>query len=264
MTRVSIVTVSFNQAQFLEQALLSVSTQDYADIEYIVVDPGSTDGSRGIIERYSSKIAKAILRPDRGAADGLNRGFADATGEILGFLNSDDYLLPGAVRRVVTFFESHPTCDIVMGNGFIVDAGGRTLRHVKARDFTVQRYLYEGARFLQQSTFFRKEAYLQSPQFNVENRTCWDGELFVSMVNTKAHVGYIDADLGVFRIHDSSISGSGRSAQYREDCKRIYQQIRGREWTAWDEMLRFFYRCEGFLIRKRLWPKILTKLMDFE
>src|ERR1039458_1375445 len=96
MTRVSIVTISFNQAEFIERTILSVLTQDYLDIEYIVVDPGSTDGSRDIIERYRSRISKIILRPDRGAADGLNNGFAEATGEIFGFLNSDDLLRPGA------------------------------------------------------------------------------------------------------------------------------------------------------------------------
>ena len=96
MARVSIVTISYNQAQFLERTILSVLDQDYPEIEYIVVDPGSTDGSREIIERYGSRISKVILRPDRGAADGLNSGFAEASGQILGFLNSDDTLLPGA------------------------------------------------------------------------------------------------------------------------------------------------------------------------
>ena len=107
MTRVSIVTISFNQAEFLERTIESVLAQDYPEIEYIVVDPGSTDGSREIIDRYRSRISKVILRPDRGAADGLNHGFAEATGEIFGFLNSDDLLLPGAASKAAGFFDKH-------------------------------------------------------------------------------------------------------------------------------------------------------------
>lgn len=256
MTLVSIVTISFNQAEFVERTIQSVLAQDHPNIEYIVVDPGSTDGSRDIIERYRSRISKVILRPDRGAADGLNRGFAEATGEIFGFLNSDDLLLPGAVRRVAEFFQSHPQCDIVAGNGNIVDSDGRTLRHVKARDFTVRRYLYGGMRWLQQSTFFRREAFRLSPGFNTENRTSWDGELFVSLVHMGATVGYIDADLAAFRIHSASISGAGRLlTAYRKDCRRVFRQICGRDWRASDDVLRFLYRIEGLLISARLWPK---------
>ncbi len=116
VTWVSIVTISFNPAEFVERTILSVLAQDYPDIEYIVVDPGSTDGSREIIERYRPRISKIILRPDHGAADGLNGGFAEATGEIFGFLNSDDMLLPGAVSSAVAFLEKHKEIDVVSGH----------------------------------------------------------------------------------------------------------------------------------------------------
>ncbi len=89
--KVSIVTISFNQAEFLERAMRSVLTQDYPDVEYIVVDPGSTDGSRALITAQGSRI-KAILEKDNGPADGLNKGFASATGEIFGYINADDAL----------------------------------------------------------------------------------------------------------------------------------------------------------------------------
>ena len=92
--KISIVTVSFNQADYLEQAIRSVVEQDYSDIEYIVVDAGSTDGSREIIER--DRIATVVFEPDREPADGLNKGFARATGDIFGYINADDAYLPGA------------------------------------------------------------------------------------------------------------------------------------------------------------------------
>ena len=91
--KVSIVTISFNQARFLRRAITSVLSQDYPDIEYIVVDPGSTDGSREIINAYGPRLASVIFDPDDGPADGLNRGFQLATGDVLAYINADDALL---------------------------------------------------------------------------------------------------------------------------------------------------------------------------
>ena len=254
--RISIVTLSYNQKAFLQDAIDSILQQGYPDLEFIVVDPGSTDGSRELLRSYGEQISHVIFEPDQGAADGLNKGFGLASGEVFGFLNADDFLLPGALHRVAEFFQSHPRCDMVLGNGYVVDAHGRHLRQVKARDFTVRRYLYGGTRWLQQSTFFRREAFLLSPGFNTENRTSWDGELFVSMAQMGATVGYIDANLAAFRIHGASIAGTGRLLDaYREDCKRIFRQIRGRDWRVTDDVFRLIYKVEGLFLRIGSWLK---------
>jgi glycosyltransferase involved in cell wall biosynthesis len=248
--KISIVTLSFNQAAYLREAIESVLRQGYPDLEYILVDPGSKDGSREIIQSYSSQIAHTIFEPDRGAADGLNKGFAKATGEVFGFLNADDLLEPGSLQSVAEFFSRNPEHDMAFGNGYVIDADGKRVRHYRARDFTAKRYFYGGSQWLQQSTFFRAEAFKRSGGFNVENRTCWDGELFVTMVSRGARAGYIDADLSGFRIHPSSISGSGTlTTRYKADARRIFRQIRGRSWSAADEVWRYFYRAEGLGIR---------------
>lgn len=248
--KISIVTLSFNQCPYLREAIDSVLQQGYADIEYIVVDPGSRDGSRELVQSYEGSIAHIIFEPDRGAADGLNKGFARATGEVFGFLNADDLLMPGSLERVAEFFTRNPYCDLAFGNGHIIDAAGQRLRHCRARDFTPARYFYGGTRWLQQSTFFRADAFKRSSGFNTGNRTCWDGELFVTMVSQGAAVGYIDADLSGFRIHAGSISGSGSNhEQYESDSKRIFRQVRGRTWNAVDELWRIGYRAEGAWIR---------------
>lgn len=246
--KISLVTLSFNQANYLKEAMDSVLGQAYPELEYIVIDPGSTDGSREIIKSYGDFIKHIIFEPDLGAADGLNKGFSKASGEIFGFLNADDLLLPDALKVVAGFFAENPECDIVFGDGYVIDGSGQRTRHYKARGFSVDRYFYGGARWLQQSTFFRARTFARSPKFNVSNRTCWDGELFVTMVSQGARVGYIDADLSSFRIHASSISGSGKlNAQYFMDSRRIFQQVRGREWRSTDQVLRFFYRTTGYL-----------------
>jgi glycosyltransferase involved in cell wall biosynthesis len=246
--KISIVTLSFNQRAYLKEAIDSVLSQGYPDLEYIVVDPGSTDGSREMIESYGSRVAHTIFQPDRGAADGLNKGFAAATGDIFGFLNADDIFFPGSLARVADFFTAHPDCDMAMGNGYKIDGHGQKTRHFVARDFSVRRYFYGGTQWLQQATFFRSEIFHRSQGFNLENRTCWDGELFVQLADLGATIGYIPADLAGFRIHETSISGSGRmNEQYLRDCRRIFRDLHGHDWRATDEVLRFFYRIEGVL-----------------
>ena len=247
--RITLVTLSFNQRKFLAEAIDSVLQQNYPNLEYIVVDPGSSDGSRELLQSYPG-ISKTILERDRGPADGLNKGFEEATGEVFGFLNADDILFADCLRQVSNFFEQHPKCDMVMGNGFIIDEQGRHIRHVKARDFTVRRYLHGGAKFLQQSTFFRREPFLRSPRFNLSNRTCWDGELFVQMRSHGASIGYIDADLAGFRIHGASITGSGNTRDiYKVDCQRIFREIQGRDWGTVDQLIKCWYRGEGLCRR---------------
>jgi glycosyltransferase involved in cell wall biosynthesis len=244
----SIVTLAFKQRKFLEEAIDSVLNQDYPDIEYIVIEPGSNDGSRELIEGYGDRIAQRIFEPDKGAADGLNKGFARATGEVFAFLNADDLLLPNAISKVANFLERNLECDLVMGNGFISDADGVPVRHVKATGFSVPRYLYGGTTWLQQATFFRRGAFEAAGGFNLQNRSCWDGELFVNMVAKGAKVGFLNSDLAVFRIHGASITGSRRAEQlYHEDSERIFRQLKGREWVRSDAFRSFFYKSARFL-----------------
>ncbi|WP_051340345.1 glycosyltransferase family 2 protein [Azospirillum halopraeferens] len=229
--KVSIVTISFNQAEFLEHTILSVLGQDHPDIEYIVVDPGSTDGSRAIIERHRDRIARVILDPDDGPADGLARGLAAATGGIFGYLNADDRLLPGAVSRIVRGFARHPRADAVYGHGIIEDHRLGLHYRVHASRPPLKPWLlaFGGIGILQQSMFFRTGAVRAVGGFNPANRTCWDGELLAELVLAGAQFHRIDALLSVFTLHERSISGSGRlEDQYRKDADRIFARLMGR------------------------------------
>ncbi len=256
--KISIVTLSFNQREYLQEAIESVLGQNYPALEHIVVDPGSTDGSRELLQRYAPRISQLIFEPDNGPSDGLNKGFSRASGEVLGFLNADDLLLPGALHRVAEFFRQHATRELLFGNGFIIDAQGKRVRHIKARGFTLHRYCYGGTRFLQQSTFFRRSAFDRSHRFNLANRTCWDGELFVDMVKQGASIGYLSADLGAFRVHEASISGSGRlNSAYEKDNRRIFRSLKGRDKGTYDEFIELAFRAEGILIRiGSLWDRV--------
>jgi glycosyltransferase involved in cell wall biosynthesis len=121
---VSIVTPSYNQASFLETTIRSVLEQDYPHIEYLVIDGGSSDGSVDIIPRFESRLAYWVSEPDGGQSDAVNRGWARSRGDILAFLNSDDYLAPRAVQRVVNAFRAHPQAGVVYGQAGWVTASG--------------------------------------------------------------------------------------------------------------------------------------------
>jgi glycosyltransferase involved in cell wall biosynthesis len=246
--KISIVTISYNQAPFLEQAIRSIVDQDYNGLEYIVVDPGSTDGSREIIKRHASRIASTVLEPDRGPADGLNKGFAQATGDVFGFINADDALLPGALRKVAEYFRANPQVDIACGRGYTIDGEGRPLRRIVPTRLSPRLYAYGAVNFFQQGMFFRRSAYRKTRGFNVDNRSCWDSELALDMLLNGSRVGMLHEELALFRIHDASISGSGRLLEiYRRDCARQFKKVMGREMNGLDHV-----RAKAYLLEKWL------------
>jgi len=138
MPLVSIVTPSFNQAAYLEQALRSVLEQDGVEIEYIVIDGGSTDGSVDLIKKYASRLTYWVSEKDSGQAEAINKGMQQAHGEIIAWLNSDDYYLPGAVSAAVRTFEQNPEAVLVYGDMLAVDANGQMINHLHYRPLTLE------------------------------------------------------------------------------------------------------------------------------
>jgi glycosyltransferase involved in cell wall biosynthesis len=247
--KISIVTISFNQCRYLRACIDSILDQTDCDVEYIVVDPGSTDGSRELIESYGDRLIKVFER-DEGPADGLNKGFAKATGEIYGFINSDDYLLPGALKQVSDFFN---TCDqntFVTGHGFTEDESGkRTV--VDPTRLTEQSMLHRSAVMFQQTTFFPAALYKTVGCFNNKNRTCWDYELFLNFLQLGAKHYILESDLAVFRLYQDSISGSGRlEEKYFQELDQLFLKYVGRPRRTRDKLLTFCLRVQRVILRR--------------
>ena len=265
--KVSIVTISFNQARFLERAIRSVVEQDYDDIEYIVLDAGSTDGSRDIIEKYREHIARTIFEPDDGPADGLNKGFAQATGDIFGYVNSDDAFLPGTISKVVALFQATPTVDVIYGHGYIIDGDGAVQRRFYSDRMTAWRFVHDGATIMQQSTFFRREALYDAIGFNVENRICWDGELILDMFLAGCRMSLVNDFWSVFTVHEDSISGQtgdkSEVAKEYDELRRfyrayLYEKVMGKPFEQRNVILFAVARVQKWLLNPTgtLWRTI--------
>jgi glycosyltransferase involved in cell wall biosynthesis len=217
----SIVTISFNQVEFIETAIQSVLSQD-VDLEYIVVDPGSSDGSREIIEKYRDRIDHIVFEPDKGPADGLNKGFALATGDVLGCLNSDDFYFEGGLKRAEVAIKAAPSAGAWIGAGYIVDRGGNITKPCFSAKFTPRLYALGYSVAVHQSTFYDRAAFEHMGRFNSASKATWDGEILYWMARDGYEIARNFEIIGAFRLYEESITGSGRlSDGFLEDFKRL-------------------------------------------
>jgi glycosyltransferase involved in cell wall biosynthesis len=259
--KISLVTISFNQAPYLEQALRSVLDQDYPDLDYIVVDPGSTDGSREIIERYRDRITQVIFERDRGPADGLNKGFAAASGTVFGYLNSDDLLLPGALSRVAHAFRKYPESDLIYGHGFVIDKAGRSLRRFRSDRFNLRRSAYGNSIIMQQAAFWRSGPFRAVGGFNVGNRLSWDGEFWIDMARAGMRFQRVDEYWAGFRLHDQSITHNfhtrNSDTPFGREQRRLLEKALRRPRNSSDSFHAAETRLEKWLVDpKNLWLRL--------
>jgi glycosyltransferase involved in cell wall biosynthesis len=198
LPKISIVTPSFNQTAFLERTIQSVLNQNYPNLEYIIIDGGSTDGSVEIIKKYEKHLAYWVSEKDRGQTHALNKGFQRATGEVVAWLNSDDMYCPGALEAAGNAFASDPTLDMVYGKMLIVDHNDTILRPIRSpfwwRSFVMIGMAIQPAAFWKH-TLFEKYGWLdESLRFSM------DFEFFCRAFR-HAKSRYLPCDVIQFRSH---------------------------------------------------------------
>ncbi len=159
LPRISLVTCSYQQGRFLGATMRSVLDQRFAGLEYIVVDGASTDGSAELIAEHADRLAWWVSERDRGQTDALIKGFARSTGDIQGWLCSDDLLLPGALDTVADFFARHPEVDWIYGDALWIDAQGLPLRAKKEMGWSRTVFLFDHNYLAQPSVFWRRSLY---------------------------------------------------------------------------------------------------------
>ncbi|MCL4841218.1 MAG: glycosyltransferase [Bryobacteraceae bacterium] len=213
--RITVVTPNLNGAAFLEQTILSVSGQDYPNLEYIVVDGGSTDASLDILQRHSHRISHLIQGPDRNLYDAVARGFDAATGDILAWLNSDDLYEPGALHRAAEAFRSHPERQVIYFNSSILKDGWR-LQNRPQHPVGCQE-LMRGHILYQESVFFTRTAYQSVGGLDRTHfRLAGDYDLWLRLA-ARHPLHFIPATAACFRIRPGQLSGN--PAQYQREME---------------------------------------------
>jgi glycosyltransferase involved in cell wall biosynthesis len=201
--KISVVMPSFNQATFIERSLRSVLNQGYPNLELIVVDGGSTDATREVLERYRPRLTHLVSERDRGQSDALNKGFALATGELLGWLNSDDLYLPGALQCAVEAFARHEDKQVVYGDWLAIDADDRLIAHERAFDFSLQHFVYEGFHLNAQAMFWRRGVHQRFGEFDRSLYNTMDYDMILRFARNDGESSFlrVPRPLGCFRRH---------------------------------------------------------------
>jgi len=256
----SIVTPSFQQNQFLERSLASVLAQEVDDLEYIVIDGGSTDGSVETIKRHAPRLAYWTSRPDRGYADALNEGFGRSTGEIMGWLNSDDMLAPWALRTVESVFRALPDVEwittlypLVMDEDGLVIAARHTEGYnadafYRGRNAPLAPGFYTSV-IQQESTFWRRSLWERAgARLDAGLRMAADFELWARLFR-HAELHAVGVPLGCFRFQQGSFT-STRMDAYLAECRAALQPYHRAAPRAPERMFRRLAR----LLPRRLYP----------
>lgn len=216
--KISVITVSFNQSQWIEECIRSVYEQNYPNVEHIIVDGGSNDGTVEILKKYPHLLWTS--EPDEGQSDALNKGFRKATGDIIAWVNSDDAMCEGSLEAIDRFFSENPDKYVVVGNQVLIDENSKILRVAKGKPFS-EEWLLNGVRsaVTQNSTVFRKEVFEKVGYLDESFHYSMDRDLFIRLAhNYKIYA--IDKDLAKFRLQSESKTCTSKLKFYN-DLKRI-------------------------------------------
>ena len=228
--RVSIVTPSYNQGRFIEETIRSVLLQGYPDLEYMVIDGGSTDSTVDIIKRYEKWLTYWVSEPDRGQSHAINKGWRMATGEIYAYLNSDDTYVPGAVEAAVEHVLANPDVVMVYGEGDIVDECGKVTEHCRTGDLNLKRLLCSYNHVPQPTVFFKRSVTNVLGYLDEDLHLAMDLDYWIRL-SLRFGTAYIPQTLARMRFHPSAKIPT----QYH---KAVYEHLRILDKFYSDENLR--------------------------
>ena len=245
LPRISIVTPSYNQASFLEETILSVLNQNYADLEYIIIDGGSSDGSVEIIRRREDRLAYWESAHDRGQVHAINKGLERATGDIFAFINSDDVYLPGAFSAVVSYFQSNPDCKWLCGDTIFFGPGHRTELFKATVPKSAAHALAWEAHCPQPGMFWKRE--LASSGFKEEWSYDFDHEMYVRLLLDGHRCEHLPIPLAAYRLHAASktvAEGHRMEAEFDLLAERYENRLQGadRRWCRATRYIRQAYK----------------------
>jgi glycosyltransferase involved in cell wall biosynthesis len=229
MTRISIVTPSFNQGRYLGEALESVRLQHHSDVEHLVFDGGSTDTTIALLESVAGRSDGAHLcwlsGPDGGQSDALNRGFATAKGDIIGWLNADDRYRPGCFDHIVKAFAEDPDVDVLYGDFALIDQDGAVQKVRREIGFNRFILLYHHVLYIPTpATFFRRRIFEEGNRLKPDLHYAMDYEFFLRLADAGYRFQHIPRVVADFRIHPESKSCRMERIQ-SEEKRQIMRSI---------------------------------------
>ncbi|MCI0607914.1 MAG: glycosyltransferase [Anaerolineae bacterium] len=223
MKLISIITPSFNQARYLETTIQSVLSQDYPRIEYILIDGASTDGSVEIIKKYENHLAYWVSEKDAGQADAINKGLARAKGEIIAWLNSDDYYLPNTISSAVKVFEEKPDVVMVYGDILAVDEQGKTINVLKYKQLSLEDLLCFQI-IGQPAVFFRREVYEKTGRLDPTFHFLLDHHLWIRIAK-QGKILHIPQTWSAARYH-AEAKNRAKAAEFGREAFRILDWVK--------------------------------------
>ena len=260
--KVSIVTPSLNQAQYIEENILSILSQGYPNIEHIIIDGGSTDGTIDILKKYDHLIW--VSEPDRGQTDAINKGLNISTGEIWAYLNSDDFYEKGAIHRAVNYIQNNPKVDMVYSNCYRLEHGIK--KRYLSVPFNYGYLLYLKHLIPQQTVFIRKRVLNKVGSFDTDLFLTMDLEMWLR-IGQDHTIRYVNDFFATFRIHDAAKSSNPEWGEtiYPSELQKLYAKYRR------DERLPTFILKNYYALKKKfmrligeikfmLWGKEANKL----
>jgi len=240
LPKISVITPSYNQAEFLERTIKSVLDQGYENLEYIIIDGGSTDNSVEIIKRYEQHLAYWVSEPDEGQTDAINKGLLRATGEWVAWQNSDDVYYSGAFQKLAEVAIGNDAVDLIIGDMILLDANDKPLRDIRYVKPTYRSLLAEGMVLTNQAAFWRRKIHDKIGYFRPDLHFGFDYEWFLRVAQATDAV-HVPQFFGGLRIH-----GETKTTLHANRFLDEYREILGGREMA--SAFKYLYKVRRFLL----------------
>lgn len=256
LPKITVVTPSYNQGQFLEETILSVIKQDYPNLEYIVIDGESTDDSVDIIKKYESYLSYRISEPDSGQSNAINKGFRKATGKIVTWLCSDDTYFPGTLIKVGTFMAQNPEIYVIYGDVAAINAEGKVITATRSLNFSRLGLLSRSGSIPQPASFFRKKVLDRIGYLDENIEYCMDYEFFLRAAYAGCKFQRIPETLATYRYHPGSKTVMGKSIhnKHNEAMERHQKKFVSNYKMTLLKLLRILFKVKRIILNlDRYW-----------